>query len=391
MGQFILFKTFNNDKIIESVLKLREEYIESKFDDILANLLEKAMILPIDGNLYKMYLCHLISRDENLLTLSAENIGRDIDKKIYEIALRDIENIIELFNINIEFCTMDDKMISKENKIFNILDNSKNANEVLDLLIDFFFENGAGIMNSYNAFKWDKDKGLLGIENCDPISFNELIGYNRQKDILMKNTESFINGELSNNILLFGDSGTGKSSSVKALLNKYSCNKLRLLELNKKDFMDLNRILSCIKKRGLKFILFLDDLSFEEFECEYKNMKALIEGGVEVKPRNVLIYATSNRRNLIRESFDDRQGGEIHAKETVEEKHSLAERFGITLTYLVGNQKEYLDTVYKLAQIYNIDMPNEKLREEAIKWAALSSGKSNRIAKQFIMSINSLL
>ena len=212
-----------------------------------------------------------------------------------------------------------------------------------------------------------------------------------QLKILINNTESFINGELCNNVLLFGDSGTGKSSSVKAILNKYYNEKLRVIELNKKDFMDLNNILSLIKHRGLKFILFLDDLSFEEFEYEYKNMKALIEGGLEVRPKNVLIYATSNRKNLIREGFNDRQGDEIHARETVEEKHSLAERFGVTLTFSVGNQNDYLNTVYKLAEIYNINLPKETLKREAIKWAALSSGRSNRVAKQFIMSVNSLV
>ncbi|MGL5085953.1 MAG: ATP-binding protein, partial [Clostridium sp.] len=249
---------------------------------------------------------------------------------------------------------------------------------------------GAGQMNRYKAFKWNKEVGLIGIDSCDAITFNELIGYERQKNILIKNTEAFLNGKEANNVLLFGDSGTGKSSSVKALLNKYYNEGLRLLELNKSDFMDLNKIISCIGNRGVKFILFLDDLSFEEFESEYKNMKALIEGGVEVRPSNVLIYATSNRRHLIRENWSDREGQDMHVAETMQEKYSLAERFGITLTYVSTNQKEYLNTVYKLAAMKNISMPEEELKLKALQWSASNSGRSGRIAKQFITSINNI-
>ena len=339
MKRFILFNSLNDDIIISEVLSYLEEDNYDKHQYILNRLLEKALDLPIDGDLFKMYLCYLVRQDENLFTIKSEKVGNEIDKNLFNIALNDIRVIKRLFDISEEFCTLNDNKIS---------DN-------------------------------------------DPITFDELIGNEMQLKILINNTESFINGELCNNVLLFGDSGTGKSSSVKAILNKYYNKKLRVIELNKKDFMDLNNILSLIKHRGLKFILFLDDLSFEEFEYEYKNMKALIEGGLEVRPKNVLIYATSNRKNLIREGFNDRQGDEIHARETVEEKHSLAERFGVTLTFSVGNQNDYLNTVYKLAEIYNINLPKETLKREAIKWAALSSGRSNRVAKQFIMSVNSLV
>lgn len=390
MSSFILFNSLNDDIIISEALSFLEEDNYDRHQYILNRLLEKALSLPIDGNLFKMYLCYLVRRDENLFSIRSEKFGRDIDDTLFNLALNDIKIIKRLFDMPVEFCTLNDKKISGKDPIFNIFKSNKDVYMIANLLVDYYYENGAGIMNCYKGFKWDKNKGLIGIENCDSISFDELIGNKMQIEILINNTESFINGELCNNVLLFGDSGTGKSSSVKAILNKYYNQKLRIIELNKKDFMDLNNILSLIKHRELKFILFLDDLSFEEFEYEYKNMKALIEGSLEVRPKNILIYATSNRKNLIREEFNDRQGEEIHARETIEEKHSLAERFGITLTFSVGNQNDYLNTVYKLAEIYNIDLPKETLKGEAIKWAALSSGRSNRVAKQFIMSVNSI-
>ncbi|MGL5352512.1 MAG: ATP-binding protein, partial [Clostridium sp.] len=342
MVEFILFNNFNDNNIITGAMQLKKKYKEDLYNETLATLLQEGYRLSLDGNIFKMYICHLIASDENPLTLMAEHKGISIDKGIYKIALKDVEKIISLFNVDIEFCNMECNEGSRENRIFNILNENRGAEETLDLLLDFFFENGAGKMNRYKAFKWNKEDGLIGIDSCDCITFNELIGYERQKNILIKNTEAFLNGKEANNVLLFGDSGTGKSSSVKALLNKYYNEGLRLLELNKSDFMDLNRILSSIGNRGVKFILFLDDLSFEEFESEYKNMKALIEGGVEVRPKNVLIYATSNRRHLIRENWSDREGQDIHVAETMQEKYSLAERFGITLTYVSTNQQEYL-------------------------------------------------
>lgn len=385
--KFILFNSFNNNEVIELATEINNRCESEKWNDILSKLLDFSLKYSLNGDLYKSYLCYLLSSDENLFTLSAEKMGRNIDKQLYSIALKDIEKIINLFSLELDFCTIGNNNIYYLEEISNIFKDNNSPKEILDLLLDFFYKNGAGVMNKYKGFRWSKDEGLIGIDNCDPITFKELIGYERQKEILIKNTESFIRGNLSNNILLFGDSGTGKSSSIKALLNEYYQKGLRIIELNKSDFMDLNKILACIKDRGLKYILFLDDLSFEEFECEYKHMKALIEGGLQVRPENVLIYATSNRRNLIRENFNDREGGEIHARESIEEKHSLAERFGITLTYSTGNQKEYLDTVYKLAEIYKVELSKERLKEEAIKWSALSSGRSSRIAKQFIMSL----
>ncbi|WP_053083209.1 ATP-binding protein [Clostridium cylindrosporum] len=390
MEQFILFDSFNNSSIIQNLIELKKEYKQEVYNKTLSELLREGYRLSLEGNILKSYICYLISNDENPLTLMAEHKGKNVESAIYNIALKDIEKIVYLFNTHMEFCNMEDKGNSKEEKILSIMNNNEKPEDILDQLLELFYKNGAGLMNRYKAFKWSREVGLIGIDKCDPITFDELIGYERQRSILVKNTEEFLKGNDANNVLLFGDSGTGKSSSIKALLNKYSSSGLRVLELNKSDFMDLNNILSVIGNRGVKFILFLDDLSFEEFESEYKNMKALIEGGVEVKPKNILIYATSNRRHLIRETWNDRQGEDIHVSDTRQEKYSLSERFGITLTYTSASQVEYLNIVMELAKIKGIDIQEDILKEKALQWAALNTGRSGRIAKQFIMSLNTL-
>jgi hypothetical protein len=195
-----------------------------------------------------------------------------------------------------------------------------------------------------------------------------------------------IKGKAANNVLLFGDSGTGKSSSVKALMNKYADQKLRLIEITKYQMKYLPKILELLKNRGLYFIIFMDDLSFEDFETEYKYLKAVIEGGVEVKPQNVLFYATSNRRNLIKEKWSDRdeESGEIHLSDALQEKFSLVERFGITITYESPNQEEFLNIVEKLAKKHEINIEITELRKQAKQWTMWQNGRSGRTAQQFI-------
>ena len=215
---------------------------------------------------------------------------------------------------------------------------------------------------------------------------DRLIGYENQKEKLIKNTEAFLKNKPANNVLLYGDSGTGKSSSIKALLNRYATEGLRLIELAKYQMKELPKILEVLKDRGLYFIIFMDDLSFEDFETDYKYMKAIIEGGVEVKPNNVLFYATSNRRHLIKEKWSDRdqESGEIHLSDAIQEKISLASRFGITISYESPQQKGYLRIVKELAKQNNITLPVEELKERAIQWEMWNNGRSGRTAQQFI-------
>jgi predicted AAA+ superfamily ATPase len=229
---------------------------------------------------------------------------------------------------------------------------------------------------------------FLPISNIDAVMLDDLLGYEAQKKELRYNTEAFLDGKPANNVLLYGDAGTGKSTSVKALINEYYDRGLRMIEIYKHQFGDLSAVLSQIKNRNYRFIIFIDDLSFEENEVEYKFLKAVIEGGVETRPDNVLIYATSNRRHLIRETWNDRQDmehhGDIHRSDTMEEKLSLASRFGVSINYNAPTPKEYQAIVRTLAQRQGIDMDEKELLALANTWEVRHGGFSGRAAQQFV-------
>ena len=213
------------------------------------------------------------------------------------------------------------------------------------------------------------------------------MGYEIQKKKLIDNTEAFVEGRKANNCLLFGDSGTGKSTSIKAIVNQYYDKGLRMIEIYKHQFKDLSNVIAAIKNRNYKFIIYMDDLSFEDFEVEYKFLKAVIEGGVETKPENILIYATSNRRHLIKENWSDRSDVKVqngmHQSDTMEEKLSLVNRFGVTINYSKPTQKEYFEIAVELCRRAGVDMPEEEIRAEANKWELSHGGISGRTAQQF--------
>jgi hypothetical protein len=220
------------------------------------------------------------------------------------------------------------------------------------------------------------------------MTLDDLVGYEEQKKKLIANTEAFVEGRKANNVLLFGDAGTGKSTSIKAILNQYYSRGLRMIEVYKHEFQDLSQVIAEIKNRNYRFIIYMDDLSFEEFEIEYKYLKAVIEGGLETKPDNVLIYATSNRRHLIRETWSDRSDmsqDELHRSDTMQEKLSLVARFGVSIGYYKPSQKEYFNIVITLAKKYpEITLTEEELKAEANKWELSHGGISGRTAEQFI-------
>ena len=227
------------------------------------------------------------------------------------------------------------------------------------------------------------------ITNMEPIRLDDLIGYEIQKKALLENTEAFVEGRGANNVLLYGDSGTGKSTSIKAIVNRYYDQGLRMIEIYKHQFSDLSRVISEIKNRNYRFIIYMDDLSFEEQEIEYKYLKAIIEGGVETKPDNVLIYATSNRRHLIKETWRDRTDseiqGDIHRSETIEEKLSLVNRFGLSIGYMKPTRPEFDRMVIELARRYPaITLSDEEILAKAHVWEMRNGGISGRTAQQFV-------
>ena len=251
---------------------------------------------------------------------------------------------------------------------------------------------GVGMFGLNKAFRIDDTPQgsftFRAINNMDTVMLDDLVGYEIQKKKLVDNTEAFVQGKKANNVLLFGDSGTGKSTSIKAIVNQYYKDGLRMIEIYKHQFKYLSEIIAEIKNRNYRFIIYMDDLSFEEFEIEYKFLKAVIEGGVETKPENILIYATSNRRHLIKESWNDRNdqdnSNDRHHSDTVEEKLSLVNRFGVTINYSKPTQKEYFDIVLHLARRAGVTLPDEELRAEANKWELSHGGISGRTAEQFV-------
>ncbi|TDO73362.1 hypothetical protein DFR79_13913 [Halanaerobium saccharolyticum] len=398
--KIILFK---NVKEAEIIVKLKnflkaENDSRSNLSDLIYNLIELSINQGLSGDLWHNYLKLKISADENIFTLRAEKKLINHQDSLYQIALNDVEIINNLFSFSFQdilkqlnqnriknlnnFKIKDSKLTPYNLEKLKQLFNSSSPEKILDDLIEFYQNYGAGILNKNKAFFWQQNT-LKAVNNPDPITFDQLIAYQKEKKKLIENTESFLKGYQTHNVLLYGDSGTGKSSSVKALLNRYYQQGLRLIEINSSQIKELPEILEYLNQRGLYFIIFMDDLSFEEFETDYKYLKAVMEGGIESRPENVLFYATSNRRHLVREKWQDRES-EIHENDILNEKLSLSERFGLTLMYNTPSQEEYLTIVNELAAQAGLKSKKDRLRRKALQWSKWNNGRSGRSAKQFI-------
>ena len=377
-------------------------------------LLELATRFGFDKNLWHNYLTYLIITDENPLSLTYEKAGKQ-KGTVNTFAINDFCTFKRLFDfdfseieadlgINCFSVLSDYHAISKREQIYNKnvsekvralseeIERAEDGEKAFDAVAEFYRKYGVGMYGLNKAFRLegDEDNGITmrPISNMEPVSLDDLIGYELQKKMLVENTEAFVNGKGANNVLLYGDSGTGKSTSIKAIVNKYYDSGLRMIEIYKHQFRYLSRIISEIKNRNYRFIIYMDDLSFEEQEIEYKYLKAIIEGGVETKPDNVLIYATSNRRHLIKETWKDRTdseiNGDIHRSETIEEKLSLVNRFGLSIGYMKPSRSEFDDIVLELARRSGVELPSEEILMEAHRWELRNGGISGRTAQQFV-------
>ncbi|MBD7910942.1 MULTISPECIES: ATP-binding protein [Clostridium] len=268
-----------------------------------------------------------------------------------------------------------------------LLINGIDWREYTENLIGFHKKNGTGRATAYGAFVWERfdneEEGhLREIIDPDPIRLSNLIGYESQKKEIVSNTVHFLKGVPANNLLLYGSRGTGKSSTVKAILNEYYEEGLRLIEVDKKQLSDFTRIIRLLKNKKQRFIIFVDDLVFDENEDSYSALKTILEGRIENRPSNILIYATTNRRHLVQEKFSDRD--EVNSKDTMEEKLSLADRFGITISFFAPNQKEFLTIVDGIVKDRGLYIKEEELHREALKWEKWHNGRSPRSATQFV-------
>lgn len=242
---------------------------------------------------------------------------------------------------------------------------------------------GFGVYSTHHVFVMGEN-GLSPVDFPDTVRLSSLSGYENEHNQVIENTLALLEGKPANNCLLYGDCGTGKSSTVKAVANEFRDRGLRLIEIKKKQLHLIPDIIEEIGRNPLKFILFIDDLSFSEDDDDYAALKAALEGSVSSSSPNMVIYATSNRRHLVKESFSSREGDDVHFGDTVQELMSLSERFGLTITFMRPDKKLYLQVVEDLAKQYDVKMPIDEVLKKAEAYALTRSGRSPRCAKQFI-------
>ena len=406
-------KEAGNSRVFTEDRVSKEELISRIYTEI-HRLLDIATTYGFNENLWHNYLAYLLAMTETPFTLVSEKVGA-CDGSVNAFAMNDFRIFKALFEYDFRaieeslgidcFTTISNyRAVVKKEQIFNRnvsekvqelsrqIENAADEAEVYACVTDFYARYGVGKFGLNKAFRItddpDSDEFLVPIAETLPVVLSDLVGYEIQKQRLVENTESFLAGRAANNVLLYGDAGTGKSTSIKAILNEYYPRGLRMIEVYKHQFKDLARVISEIRNRNYRFIIYMDDLSFEDFETDYKYLKAVIEGGIEPYPQNVLIYATSNRRHLIRETWTDRYDeskDDMHRNDTVQEKLSLAGRFGLSIGFFAPTPREYDEIVSVLAaRCPQIQMDPDELRKQARAWELRHGGFSGRAAQQFI-------
>lgn len=424
LDSICIYRKLLNDDVISS-LRLLLDYIDmgngelSCFTNLYSNFFFN--LAQSGANSLEQYITDKVIFDENSFSLEVQNKSTDKSKFLMkEAAANDLMNlqlaarlnplaikryIMENIN-NSQFKYIIERLpewktegdISLDNspehvkEIKEVFYSSDAWGECIEPLKKFHENYGCGIFAMYRAFVWEQENDIgycKGIQHPDPISLSDLIGYEEERSVILENTEQFLKGFSANNALLHGDRGTGKSSTVKAILNKYYKEGLRMIEVPKAYLTDFPDIIRILKNRPQKFIIFVDDLVFADDEQSYTALKAMLEGGLENKSSNIIIYATSNRRHLVKEYFDERPGinsssSEVHAGDSVQEKLSLADRFGINIVFSSPDKTKYLNIVDGIAEKRQLKIDKELLHREALKWEVWYNGRSARTARQFV-------
>ena len=389
---------FGKQKAYDAYFKILEN---EKDSGALSEIISAAAKYNFGGKLWQTFIAWLIINDENPYSLACER--RECSSpSLCAIAALDMKELFDAFNIRhngilgSDFCGgkgfggQCEYIGNLASQLASHLSAAADISEFKGCIDSFFAEYGVGLFGLNKAFHIENHAQLTlkPADSFDPVRFSDLWGYEIQKKELIDNTELFLSGRSANNVLLYGDSGTGKSTAIKALLNEYSDQGLRIIEVYKHQFGLLPELCDMLKHRSYFFIIFMDDLSFEDFEIEYKYLKALIEGGLEPKPKNILIYATSNRRHLIKENNSDRDDSDDrHRSDTIQEKLSLSERFGVSIYYPKPISAEYNEIVLHLAELNHIAFENDELLRQAHIWGMEHGRLSGRTAQQFINSL----
>ena len=423
-AKLVLFSELGEESILSQLASVYRDWkqgamsraaLAQRVHHQVKRLLDLATQYGFDENLWQDYLTFLLLRTENSFSLTAERVGVS-DGSILHFAMADLAVFRRLFCW--DFASFEAALgldcfqvlthyraIAKPEKSYyrsvsalvrktsRALAQAESTEAFFRIVTTCYRDYGVGMFGLNRAFRIrsgaDGGVTFLPINNTDKTMLSDLVGYELQKRELVRNTEAFLRGQPANNVLLYGDAGTGKSSCVKALLNEYYDDGLRMIEIYKHQFHDLSAVIAAIKQRHYRFIIYIDDLSFEESEMEYKFLKAVIEGGVETRPDNILIYATSNRRHLVQETWKDRDDmetrGDIHHSDTMEEKLSLSARFGVTINFSIPNRQQYHEIVQALAaRQLPQPMDEAELLRLADRWEIRHGGVSGRTAQQFI-------
>lgn len=390
----------------ETLMSLHDPKDKTAANKLLQIMVSFATEHSLHGNIWQQWLTYMMMMHENPFTLSCERHMPSENATLLTLAVPDFELIRDLFTLDLQQFGQLSLMtayepVSKDvhtsrvgemiSGLCSDLSGCFSGKSFMERMLDYYAVYGVGIYSSFKAFRIseeNKKPNLIPVTDDEDVSFDELIGLETQKRTLKDNTEAFLNGFHANNVLLYGDSGTGKSTSIHALMHDYFDHGLRLVEISKQDRHLLPQVMSAVKKRNYHFIIYLDDLSFEENESDYKELKAMLEGALEKRADRILIYATSNRRHLIRETWSDRSDMEyqndIHHSDTMEEKLSLASRFGVTIYYSKPDPKEYYHIVRELAERNGIEISEQELNDRARKWEIRHGGMSGRTASQLI-------
>lgn len=421
-SQLIIYRNIGQDSILFRLADIcrrleqgdtpRDRLAEETLTEV-HRLLDLATVYGFNDNLWHNYLAFLLADTETPFTLVSEKVGANsgsvntfarhdfvLFKKLFDYDFSQLEKALSVpvFSVLEDFQSVEkrpsfyNKNVSeKVRKLSKDIENASTEDELYNVITGFYARVGVGKFGLNKAFRISEDPErelLIPITNTGDVHLDDLVGYESQKKRLIENTEAFVAGRECNNVLLYGEAGTGKSTSVKAILNQYYDQGLRMIEIYKHQFQYLSKVISEIKHRNYRFVIYMDDLSFEETELEYKYLKAVIEGGLEPKPENVVIYATSNRRHLVRETWRDQSdvsSDDMHRNDTVEEKMSLANRFGVSIGYFKPDHEEFLHIVDTLVERYpQILLRGEELHRQAVAWSMRHGGRTGRTAQQFV-------
>ena len=370
----IAFDFIKKDEVFGAFLKLLKTIVEvedfeenlSAYFDFISKLFKKK-----EDNFSK-YLFKLIQNSTATELFNGYNFDKELNI-INDLAILKYEDIVKIL---IEKFKDKADFISQLPKFNSLSPAELKPKDEIKLFCDIYEQN--------QAFIFDNDFEIKPVQISENIRFYDLKGYIRQKQILYDNTLAFLKGSKVNNILLYGDAGCGKSSSIRALINEFK--DIKIVQIFKNNLINLDKLYKKLEKLHYKFIIFADDISFVDSDDNFSTMKAILEGSLIQCPPNAVIYATSNRKHLVRESFQARMGDEIHLKDTINEITSLSERFGINLLFQKPSQKEFLDIVTALAKDNNIEV-NDSLMEKAKKFASIKASTSPRTARQLIDNI----